>query len=169
MPHLVAAALLSALAGVGPGPSPLHDEELDRLRGGYVVAGGLTLDFGAVTRTLVDGRLALQTEVTWTAQGAQVVRTGGEAAPVALPAGGAGEVAFTTADGLSSVIQRVGPDGLANVVLNTASGRDIRQSTDVTLTLPGFQAVQGRLSDAMAAGRVAQAVADVALSAAVRR
>lgn len=189
MSGLLLTAVLGAAAVVGPNPAaqlpsppsisaPLADEELARLRGGYLVAGGLTLDFGAMTRTLVDGRLALQTQVTWTPSGAQVVQTAdgqGAADPsAALAAAGVkpgdlGVAAYVTADGRSAVIQRVTAEGLANVVLNTASGRAISQNTDVTLTLPGFQAVQSRMSDALAASRMAQAITDAALTAAVHR
>ena len=168
---LGAATLLSAALTA---TAPLGDTELDGLRGGFVSAGGYTFDFGAVTRTLVDGRLALQTEITWSAEGARVTRMGGDGATVpALAAGLApgdlGEAAFVTPDGRSAIIQRVTADGLANVVLNTASGRTIAQRTDVTLTLPGFQDVQGRIADAAAASRVALSIADTALAAAVRR
>ena len=171
MPVLCIAALLGAALTAGP---PLPDAELERIRGGYVTAGGLTLDFGAVTRTLVDGRLALETAVTWTPEGVRVTRLDGGAAGAAattpdLRPGSLGEAAFVTADGRSAVIQRVTADGLANVVLNTASGRTIRQDTQVTLTLPAFQATQGRMSDAMTASRDAQSIADVALTAALRR
>lgn len=105
-------------------------DELARVRGGYLSAGGLVFDFGAVVRTYVDGGLVMETTLNWTPQGAQALS--GSVAPSVTDLAGGG----------TTVLHALGPSQLANVVLNTASNRDIRQDTDITLTLPGFASTQ---------------------------
>ena len=140
---------------VPPHAAPLSHTELDQLRGGWLEAGGLTLGFGAVMRTLVDGQLAYETRVDWTSAGQQVSATALGASPgSATTAGG-----FTTPDGLSTVLHRVGPDQLASIVINSASGRSIVQNTDVTLTLPGFSIDQARMTQSVLASDLSAAAA----------
>ena len=47
-------------------------DELSGIRGGFFTAAGANFDFGASIRTLVNGQLALQTNLTWTPQGLSV-------------------------------------------------------------------------------------------------
>lgn len=47
----------------------VSNAELSGLRGGFFTAGGVQFDFGASIRTMVNGQLALQTNLTWTPQG----------------------------------------------------------------------------------------------------
>jgi hypothetical protein len=55
---------------------PVSDDELADARGGFSV-GGVTFDFGASVQTLVNGQIALQTNVQWTAVGAVVTQLQG--------------------------------------------------------------------------------------------
>jgi hypothetical protein len=55
---------------------PLSDDELESARGGFSV-GGINFNFGASVQTLVNGQLALQTNVQWTSAGAVVTQLQG--------------------------------------------------------------------------------------------
>jgi hypothetical protein len=48
----------------------VSNAELSQMRGGFFTAAGAQFDFGASVQTLVNGKLALQTNVQWTAAGA---------------------------------------------------------------------------------------------------
>lgn len=50
--------------------TPVSDTELADTRGGFFVAAGAQFDFGASIRTMVNGKLALQTNLQWTPAGA---------------------------------------------------------------------------------------------------
>lgn len=138
--------------------SALTESELAEIRGGYYTAGGLTFDFGAQVRTFVDGQLALSTSLTWTPGGLQSASTaGGANQPLAgtqlasvlaalgygstTPAG-AGVVVGSQGSGATVVLQQLDASHIANVVLNTADGRSIRQDTTLTLSLPQLPNLQ---------------------------
>lgn len=165
-----AALLLATSTAEPPAPTPATDASvlspaaLDQLRGGWMGAGGLTIGFGAVMRTLVDGKLAYETRVEWTAAGRQVMSStalAGETGKAVEAAGGT----FTTPDGLSTVLHRVGGDQLASIVVNSASGRSIVQNTDVTLTLPGFSIDQARMTQQALAADLSAAAANAVITA----
>jgi hypothetical protein len=48
----------------------VSDDELSEMRGGFFTAAGAQFDFGASIQTLVNGKLALQTNLQWTPSGA---------------------------------------------------------------------------------------------------
>ena len=48
----------------------VSDDELSGMRGGFFTAAGAQFDFGASVQTLVNGKLALQTNLQWTPAGA---------------------------------------------------------------------------------------------------
>lgn len=50
----------------------VSNAELSGMRGGFFTAGGAQFDFGASIKTLVNGQLALQTNLTWTPQGPNI-------------------------------------------------------------------------------------------------
>lgn len=146
---MIRLALLASLATLLAGPAfaqdPVPDTELDQARGGYLMAGGLTFDFGAVVKTYDGGRLALETNVVWTPDGPKVSQEG------------------VSSIGGASFIHNVGGRDLSNLVVNTDSNRDFRQETNVTLVLPGFEGVQSdigrmlngiRITDDIAAGAI---------------
>lgn len=131
---------------------PIADSELDDMRGGWMVADGIQFGFGAVLQTTVNGQLALQTQVTWTEAGPQVTQQLGSG--VVKGTDGAGAITgldqqgFTPDqiallnDGATALIQKVTGGTVQNIVLNTASGQTIEQSTQLQLTLPGFAQTQ---------------------------
>ncbi len=136
------------------GLPPISEAELAGLRGGFLVADGITLDFAATVRTYLDGVLALQTSLAWTPEGAKTASALGEGATTAtaetLKAAGVdiGSVvkpqdSLAISDtGATVLLHRASIDGVQNFVFNNASNQDIRQQVDVTLVLPGFEAIQ---------------------------
>jgi hypothetical protein len=212
----VAVGVLTMTApAAGPGPSArelLSDEEMAEARGGVLVAGGVAFEFGAVAKTFEDGVLRLQTQVTWTSQGAQIERVvgadvtrlgqdlsaaatnslRGQAAQPGAAAGPAsvdaskvlaavlnGTIAvdpaaaspasrvsaadtrtvYATGSG-ANIIQQVSQGQLLNVLLNTGSNRQFAQSTEITLTLPGFAATQADIARQLNGMRITNEIRD---------
>lgn len=159
-----AAALMAAspVAAADLGP-PVDDAVLADLRGGFVVVDGLTLDFAAEIRSFVDGELALETRITLDGRSSVLTDSGGALSPEALAALSAGGLdlgdlkggVFVSADGQTAILHRT-EDGLANILLNTGDHRDFRQELNLTLTLPGFEGLQGQIQ----AMRVGQDLVD---------
>jgi hypothetical protein len=50
----------------------VSNDELSGMRGGFFTAAGAQFDFGASIKTMVNGQLALQTNLTWTPQGPNI-------------------------------------------------------------------------------------------------
>ena len=142
--------------------APLSDPELESARGGFLVAGNVAFEFGAVVRTYAAGALALQTNVTWAGDGPRIEQmTGAGVSPVAGP-GASGFSAYSSASGVEFA-HILGNGQIASLLSNASSDQTYRQETDVTLTLPGFQEAQrdmnlsrvgARLSDDIAIGAV---------------
>jgi hypothetical protein len=159
------AAALTALAspawaeagGWGEGIAVMEEAELAEQRGGFRI-GEIDVSFGAVITTLVDGVPALTTQLTWTSVGAVIHETIGAPGPdisglaphqLALlgagPSAHSGGVVIEDAAGVTEIVHNVTRGALQNIVINSASGRDIAQQIDVTLELPGFELVQASL------------------------
>lgn len=160
--------LLTALAGAaclasappsaaGPLGQPIAEDELGEMRGGFITAGGIEIGLGAVVRTLVDGQLALESTISWTDAGPVVTRalagdtTAADAADLHEAAVNdgldlqaiAGEKdVFLVGGGGTALVHHIDSRSLLNLVLNVESNLDIRQETELTLTLPGFEAMQ---------------------------
>ncbi|HRP12603.1 MAG TPA: hypothetical protein PLK37_16380, partial [Terricaulis sp.] len=126
--------------------------------GGLAVAPGLEVNFGAVITTYVNGAPALATTLTWSDNSQLVEQTIGalgqsldalspeQRAQLGLSGlGDAGGVVIADADGVTALVHNVTDGALQNIIVNTATGRSLSQEVDVTLTLPGFEAVQGAL------------------------
>jgi hypothetical protein len=153
------AALAAAVLAVLPAAADefdtaprLDDEVLEDMRGGFILDSGVTIGLGAIVRTTVDGALALETQLVWQQQGAVISQhvgagltptEGAITKTVSLPAG---SQAFVLPEGETAIIHRVTDGSIQNILLNTASGRTIRQDTEVTLTLTGFQPVQQQIA-----------------------
>jgi hypothetical protein len=136
----------------------MDDAEMSDLRGGIAIGPGLDVGFGAVVTTTVNGMPALQTTLTWSNTGAFVTETvgaAGQALNTLTPAqrdalgvgnlGGAGGVVIEDEQGVTALVHNVTEGSLQNIILNNASGRDLSQHVDVTLTLPGFDVMQSML------------------------
>lgn len=163
----------------GPGlalaaPPPLSTAELASVRGGFTVEG-ITFGFGADVRTYVDGKLALQTNLTWTDKGSVTTQTAGG---VGMPIGKAGDTAglnltglkaasgvvLTDASGATAIAQRITAGEIQNLVVNTASNRDIRQDIQLNLTIPDLAKMQSNFAMQQATMRMDRSLADSALS-----
>jgi hypothetical protein len=139
--------------------TPLADEELADLRGGLLFAGGIAFDFGATVRTTIDGQPALETRLTWTPDGVVIedlsVRTGGP-----IPDFNGFGLSIMDASGTTLVGHRLLDGELQGFIINTGDNRNIRQELDVTLTLPGFDAIQRDMLTDRLGFRVSMDVAD---------
>ena len=125
------------------------DAELADARGGYLTADGITFDLGAIISTYQDGQLALQTQLTWTPTGAVATHVVGaqyaSAADAALAAAAAlagGGFAVSDATGATRIVQGGGVNNLRNLTVTSASNLNLSQDIQVTVTLPGFEAMQ---------------------------
>lgn len=141
----------------GEGIEVMDVEDLEAHRGGFIV-GGITFDFGATITTLVNGVPALTTNLTWTDVGAFVEETIGELGEnintltdeqrEQLGIDGlenAGGVVISDEAGVTALVHNVTAGSLQNIIINNATGRDLTQEIDVTVTLPGFELIQDAL------------------------
>jgi len=151
--------------------APMSDEDLGDMRGGFLTAGGVSFDFGAVVRTYVDGQLALETRLTWTPTGAVTEQITGSLpgwTPLVLgQAGGldlsglspgSNGLVLTDANGTTALVHNVLNGQLQNLVVNAADNRDIRQDMQVMLTLPNFDVMQQDFSVAQLGSQIFQDV-----------
>lgn len=143
-----------------PPPDPftsferVGDEDLAKLRGGFLWQG-VEVGLGAEIRTYLNGDLVLQTNISWTATGAQTAQlvsgalTPADAAQLQagiLSSGGitmrvGGETVFLANQGQTAILHRT--DGaIQNVLVNRASGIDARQEIDAVLDLGNFEQFQ---------------------------
>jgi len=202
-------AALSATAGavlpITPGDDDVFHElpaltadELQTLRGGFEFAG-LKFDFAAQLRTFVDGRLTLETLITYTDSG--MLSQHQSTLPPATPPAGTGQPATTpttsvTAPGVAESVQLLGPEQdrtaaqlnlpgidlaglqdatgilindrkgailalheatrerIISTVVNQASGRDVRQQLDVSVTVENYQQFRDSLRSSILNGRL---------------
>jgi hypothetical protein len=141
----------------GDGIEVMDETELEEHRGGFEI-GGLQINFGAAVTTLVNGVPALTTQLTWTDTGAFVAQTVGnvgedlaDMSPDQLAALGleglenAGGVVIADEAGVTALVHNVTEGALQNIIINSATGRDLTQDVDVTLELPGFDLIQQSL------------------------
>lgn len=206
---LAVIAMLTLLTGVttaGPLPTSRTDsfedlpaltaEELQALRGGFEFAG-LKFDFGAELRTFVDGRLALETLITYT-QGNPVTEHRSLPLPSTATAatGAPGAAGSAAAPGAEASVQLLGPDQaqtpaqltlpgvdlsglkeaagilindrkgatlalheatrdrITSMVVNQATGRDIRQELNVNVTVRNFDQFRDSLRSTILNGRL---------------
>ena len=135
----------------------LSDDELAGQRGGFSWKG-VEIALGAEMRTFLNGELVLQTNISWTAAGAQTSQTVSgalsqvEAAQLQagiLSSGGItmriGDQSVFLANGGNTAIIHGTQDGFQNVVVNRASNIDVRQEVDAVLDLQNFGSFQQQL------------------------
>lgn len=141
----------------GDGVEVMGAKELDTHRGGFAI-GNLNVNFGATVTTLVNGVPAMVTTLTWTDVGAFVEQTVGNIGqdiasmtPEQITALGLnglsnpGGVIIDDEAGVTALVHNVTEGSIQNIIINSATGRDLAQQVDVTLTLPGFALVQSAL------------------------
>lgn len=122
--------------------APLSAEELDELRGGFMLPSGVEAELGAVARTFSNGELILETHVSWAEDGVRSLQV--YASDVLTGAGDALDQGFSLsdADGVTLLAHQADEGAFRNVLLNEANNRDLRIETQLTITLPGFTDVQ---------------------------
>lgn len=179
---VLVALILSIILGVGTASAQdafagarLSDEELAAERGGLQLPTGMEVGFGASVRTFVDGALVLETRLVWTDQGAAQTQT----APSLAGQGQSGQITLSDSaaqlpgvalngDGGSTVVlHELSAARIANIVVNTASNRDIRQEVQIDLAIPDLTQFQQAAIQERANMRMMDAVS-AALRDAVR-
>ena len=132
-------------------PALVSDEDLDKLRGGFVVSG-LGINFGADIRTYVNGELLLQTVLNLNDDGAHTTQTaaaGLSPVDVSTLQNGVlsnGNIRMKVGDtpvyllnnGQTAIVHETG-NGVQNMLINTANGFEAVQEVDATLSLSGYQ------------------------------
>ncbi|MBC7768717.1 MAG: hypothetical protein H7124_08010 [Phycisphaerales bacterium] len=162
---LLSAAAFGALAspaladesGWGEDIEVMAEDEMAAERGGFEI-NGVEINFGAVVTTFVNGVPALTTQLTWTDAGTFIEETVGDIGqnigdmtPDELSAlglsglEGGGGVVISDEDGVTALVHNVTEGALQNIIINSATGRDLTQEIDVTLELPGFEMIQSQL------------------------
>jgi hypothetical protein len=164
-PLLLAACALTALSapayaeagGWGDDIEVIEDAEMADLRGGFDI-GGIEIGFGAVVTSTLNGVPVLTTQLTITDTGAiiqQTLNTVGQNLDSLTPEQraalgldgleGLGGIVIDSESGITAFVHNVTNGTLQNIIVNTATGQEIGQSIDVTLTLPGFEYIQSQL------------------------
>jgi hypothetical protein len=139
----LALQLVSAMPALS---APMTNAELAAQRAGIMTPMGIELGFAADVRTSVDGRLALETRLTWTDQGVQTQRTGDLAGLADQSAGRWTGVVPGVGGGQTQIVQDLTNGRIASVILNSASNRNISQETNITLTLPQLSQLQQQVA-----------------------
>jgi hypothetical protein len=143
---LAMAPLATAHADAFDDVAVASESELAEARGGFVTADGVSFDLGAVITTYQDGQLALMSQLTWTPQGPVVTHSAADAYSVAAQAAAdrvaQGGIAVTDASGATSILHDISGASLRSLLVTSASDTAFLQDIQVTITLPGFEAMQ---------------------------
>jgi hypothetical protein len=142
----------------------ISNNELGGIRGGFRV-GGLDINIGAIVRTFIDGRLALQSQLTVANNGsfkntitspassgipgATVISKNGPSLQAVTPKGvnlegleGSEGIVINDGRGFTAVLQNVGRSRILNTIVNQSSGRKIQHKVDVDVTIKNFSQLQ---------------------------
>lgn len=136
----------------------IDDTEMDDLRGGFNV-GGIEIGFGAIVTSTLNGVPVMTTQLNVTDTGTIVQQTMNnvgqnlasltpeQLAALGLSAfAGLNGIVVNSESGITAFVHNVTNGSLQNILVNTATGQDIEQNIDVTLTLPGFEYIQQQLA-----------------------
>lgn len=151
-------------------PALVPDEDLDKLRGGFIV-NGLGVNFGADIRTYVNGELLLQTVLNLNDDGAHTTQTAAAGlSPVdvsSLQNGilSNGNIRMKVGDtpvyllnnGQTAIVHET-TNGVQNMLINTANGFEAVQEVDATLNLSGYESFNNDLM----MDRIGSALQDIA-------
>lgn len=163
---------------------PLRDlraiggDDLDELRGGFSIAG-LDMELGANVRTYFNGVQVVETVVSITPGSVTTTSTqlaempgltivlgedfdtlAGLAMGQADLAGlrGAGGAVLKDESGVTAALSRITPDQFLGVLVNTASGRDVRFEMNLDVTIRNFTDFQQQVRNVLLSNRLADAV-----------
>lgn len=183
LPLFVSAALFAACAAParaddwGDGVELIDEAEMNDLRGGFQI-NGVEIGFGAVITSYMNGAPVLTTQLTWTDAGAIVEQTMADVgqrledlSPEQREAlgvdglQGASGIVINDESGMTALVHNIAEGALQNIIINSATGRDLKQDIDVTLTLPGFDAIQDSLVLERFGMRLADDLQSVAIGA----
>lgn len=167
-----------ALDAWGDGIETISDDEMADLNGGFIVPGtSINVNLGAVVTTSVSGVPVLTSNITWTDAGQIINQTisnvGQNLADLsaeqrtALGLDGlnaAGGLVISDTAGVTALVHNITEGSLQNIIVNTASGREISQQIDVTLTLPGFESIQRALNEDLFAIRLSDDLRSVSFN-----
>jgi len=153
----------------------IADAEMDELRGGFAI-GGIQINFGAVVTSTLNGVPVLTTQITMVDTGALVQQTLNavgqsladldpeELAELGIEdSDNAAGVVIESESGVTAFVHNIADGALQNILINTATGQDIEQNIDVTLTLPGFEYIQSQLALETFGLRIADDLQNVAI------
>jgi hypothetical protein len=115
--------------------SQVNNDELSDMRGGFFTAAGAHFDFGASVQTMVNGQLALQTNVQWTPAGAVTQQLAG----------------------LGASIQSQVAANLANAGIGTAAANVATNATSNALAAAGITPAASTVTPAVVAPAVTAA------------
>lgn len=161
----IALALILCFAGwsaqAGPAATPLADDQLQAYRAGFSILDGQELTFSASVRSYLDGALVLESQLVWSNAGQAPQEAQTRALPpevlaslsaqgIDMPTLTEGGSAFISPDGRTLFLHYADGGQLSNILLNTGDGRTLRQEIDVNLDLPGFEATQAGMREALA-------------------
>lgn len=144
----------SQIAAPLPHMTAMTDAEMAAAHGGFDW-GGMNITFGADVQTYLNGQLALQTVVNWTANGAttqtiagsQVMLAtmgmAGDAGGIAIPSLSSSAVYLANA-GRTALIQNTN-GALQNVLVNAMANLNAVQQTNATVTLGNYTAFAAAL------------------------
>lgn len=158
------------LPGIFDSPAVSH-AELAELRGGFSFAG-VELSFGAEIRTLVDGRVALETRLVPTGSGTWIHAGGSPGLPglvdpeggfvdtASLPPrladairGGSG-IVVNDSQGLTAILHQLPSGAPGSLIVNEATGRTVSQDIRVDIGVQNY----GAIADAVSQARIVRSV-----------
>jgi hypothetical protein len=153
----------------------MDDAEMDDLRGGFNV-GGIEIGFGAVVTSTLNGVPVMTTQLTVTDAGSiveQTMNTAGQTlgsltteqlAALGLAAfAGMEGIIINGEGGFTAFVHNITDGSVQNILVNTANGQDIEQDVDITLTLPGFEAIQNHFAMARFGMQISDDLQSVAI------
>lgn len=110
--------------------SQVNNDELSDMRGGFFTAAGAHFDFGASVQTMVNGQLALQTNVQWTPAGPAIQQLSGLGASIQA------QVASNLANaGIGTAAANAAANAASNAVSNAVNaGANAAGNVASTLT-----------------------------------
>ncbi|WP_298670565.1 hypothetical protein [uncultured Sphingomonas sp.] len=134
----------------------LSDSEMAEAHGGFDW-GGMNITFGADVQTYLNGQLALQTVVNWTASGAttqtivgsqlvlaDMTSASGGGGGITLPSTISGSQVYFANAGQTALIQNTN-GALQNVLVNAMANLNAVQQTNATVTLGNYTAFAAAL------------------------
>jgi hypothetical protein len=171
----IALALILCFAGwsaqADPAATPLADDQLQAYRAGFSLLDAQELNFSASVKSYLDGALVLESRLVWSSAGLppheapthsgalpSEVLASLSAQGIDMPALTEGGSAFISPDGQTLFLHHAESGQLSNILLNTGDGHTLRQEINVNLDLPGFEATQAGMREALAMRAIADEI-----------